>query len=108
MAISPRPPGFETSRAPTPDELRALPTIAQDALAVLERCIADHHVVVVDYSQPQKGQETIRFRPAFIRTSTAHNIVVWGIPDSAQHWMELRLDRITGVHDTGDVFRPTW
>jgi hypothetical protein len=108
MAVSPKPPGFETSRAPTPDELRALPTIANQAVAVLERCIADHHVAEVDYREPQEDQESIRFRPAFIRTSTAHNIVVWGIPEGANHWMELRLDRITGVRDTGDVFQPTW
>jgi hypothetical protein len=108
MAVSPKSPEFETSRAPTADELQALPTITHQALAVLERCIADHHVAEVEYREPQKGPETIRFRPAFIRTSTAHNIVVWGVPDGDDHWMELRLDRIMGVHDTGDVFEPTW
>jgi hypothetical protein len=108
MAVSPKPPGFETSRDPTEDELKALPTITHQALDVLEQCIGDHHVAAVDYRKPQDGRETIRFRPAFIRTSTAHNIVVWGVPDGDHHWMELRLDRILGVRDTGDVFEPTW
>jgi hypothetical protein len=108
MTVSAHPPGFDTSRPPTPEELKALPTVSHEALHVLERCISDHHVAEVDYRAPQERQEMIRFRPAFIRTSSAHNIVVWGIPDGDHHWMELRLDRIRGVRDTGDVFQPTW
>jgi len=86
--------------------MASLPAITQDAVHVLERCIADHHIAEIDYQEPEERQETIRLRPAFIRTSTAGNIVVWGMPADADHWMELRLDRIHGVRDTGDVFEP--
>ncbi len=27
---------------------------------------------------------------------------------TAEHWEELRLDRIRSVRDTGEVFEPTW
>jgi hypothetical protein len=36
------------------------------------------------------------------------NMVVWGVPLDADHWEELRFDRINGVQDTGEVFEPTW
>ena len=102
------PPGFEESREPTPEDLDALPAIALDAVHVLERCMVEHHIAEVDYAEPNEGTETIRVRPAFIRTSKAHHIVVWGFPVGADHWIELRLDRIHGVRDTGDVFEPEW
>ena len=108
MSPSSLPPGFEGSRESTVEDLASLPAITQDAVHVLERCIADHHIAEIDYQEPEERQETIRLRPAFIRTSTAGNIVVWGMPADADHWMELRLDRIHGVRDTGDVFEPTW
>ena len=108
MANQSLPPGFEASRDPTPEDLESLPAITLDAVHVLERCMAEHHIAEVDYKEPEEREETIRLRPAFIKTSTAGNIVVWGMPPDANHWMELRLDRIRGVRDTGDVFEPTW
>jgi len=30
------------------------------------------------------------------------------MPEGAEHWEELRLDRIRSVRDTGEVFEPTW
>ena len=108
MAPKSQPPGFEGSREVTPEDLESLLAITQDAVHTLERCIAEHHVADIDYKEPQESEEKIRLRPAFIKTSTAGNIVVWGMPPDANHWMELRLDRIRGVRDTGDVFEPTW
>ena len=102
------PPGFEESRDPTPEDLEGLPAIALDAVHVLERCMVEHHIAEVDYTEPDEHQVTIRIRPAFIRTSKAHNLVAWGFPVGADHWIELRLDRIRDVRDTGDVFEPTW
>ena len=102
------PPGFEGSREATTEDLKSLPAITHDAVHMLERCIAEHHVADVDYEPPAEPRETIRIRPAFIRTSSAGNVVVWGMPIDADHWIELRLDRIGGVRDTGDVFEPTW
>ena len=102
------PPGFEESREPTPEDLEGLPAITLDAVHVLERCMAEHHVAEVDYAEPNEGTETIRVRPAFIRTSKAQNVVAWCFPVGADHWIELRLDRIHGVRDTGDVFEPEW
>jgi len=108
MSPSSLPPGFEGSREATAEDLASLPTISHQAVHVLERCITEHHVAEVNYKEPQERQEDIRIRPAFIRCSTAHHLVVWGFPDGGDHWMELRLDRIGGVRDTGDVFEPTW
>ena len=96
------PPGFEESRDPTPEDLDALPEITQDAVHVLERCMVEHHVAEVDYTKPDEHQETIR------GTSKAHNLVAWGFPVGADHWIELRLDRIRAVRDTGEVFQPSW
>jgi len=108
MATSAQPPELETSRPPTADELKSLPAIGHQAVHVLEECIAEHHVADIDYQEPDERQTTVRLRPAFIRTSRAHHIVVWGFPVGADHWIELRLDRIHGVRDTGDVFEPEW
>lgn len=108
MSPNSLPPGFEESRTPTADDLKSLPAISHEAVHVLERCVADHHIAEIDYKEPQEQQETIRLRPAFIRTSTANHIVVWGMPATADRWMELRLDRIRGVRDTGDMFEPAW
>ena len=102
------PPGFEESRDPTPEDLDALPAITQDAVHVLERCMVEHHIAEVDYTEPDDRAETIRVRPAFIRTSKAHNIVAWAFPAGADHWIQLRLDRIRAVRDTGEVFQPSW
>ena len=102
------PPGFEESREPTPEDLEGLPAVALGAVQVLERCMVEHHVAEVDYTEPDERQETIRIRPAFIRYSNAHNLVAWGFPVGADHWIELRLDRIRDVRDTGEVFQPRW
>ena len=102
------PPGFEESREPTPEDLDALPVIALNAVHVLERCTVEHHIAEVDYKEPDEHEVTIQIRPAFIRYSKAHNLVAWGFPVGADHWIELRLDRIRDVRDTGDVFEPTW
>jgi hypothetical protein len=108
MALNSLPPGFEGSRAATPQDLESLPDINLEAVHVLERCMAEHHIAEVDYAEPDEPQETIRIRPAFIRTSKAHNLVAWGFPIGADHWIELRLDRIRAVRDTGEVFQPSW
>ncbi|SRR5258708_105586 len=108
MSPSSLPTELEGSRDATEEDLKSLPAIGRQAVKVLERCIADHHIADVDYAEPDERPEVIRLRPAFIKTSTAGHIVVWGLPADADHWMELRLDRIRGVRDTGDVFEPTW
>ena len=102
------PPGFEEGRDPTPEDLESLPAIALDAVHVLERCMVKHHIAEVDYAEPNERPETIRVRPAFIRTSKAQNVVAWCMPIGADHWIELRLDRIRDVRDTGEVFQPSW
>ena len=102
------PPGFEESREVDPHDLESVPEINLEAVHMLERCMAEHHIAEVDYTEPDEGQETIRIRPAFIRTSKAHNLVAWGYPIGADHWIELRLDRIRAVRDTGEVFQPSW
>jgi hypothetical protein len=108
MAHLALPADFEGSRDATPQDLTSLPSITLDAVHVLERCMAEHHVAEVDYSEPDERRKTIRIRPAFIRYSKAHNLVAWGFPVGADHWIELRLDRIRGVRDTGEVFQPSW
>jgi hypothetical protein len=102
------PPDFEESRDAGPEDLKLLPSITIEAVHVLERCMAEHHIAEVDYAEPDERQETIRIRPAFIRTSKALNLVAWGFPVGADHWIELRLDRIRAVRDTGEVFQPSW
>ena len=102
------PPGFEESREVDPHDLESVPEINLEAVHMLERCMAEHHIAEVDYTEPDERLETIRIRPAFIRYSKAHNLVAWGFPVGADHWIELRLDRIRGVRDTGEVFQPSW
>src|SRR5438046_6449747 len=108
MAPRAPPPGFEGRRNAPPEDLESLPAIALDAVHVLERCMVEHHIAEVDYAEPNEGPETIRVRPAFIRTSKAQNVVAWCMPIDADHWIELRLDRIRAVRDTGEVFQPRW
>src|SRR5438105_12614844 len=108
MAPSSPPPKFEESRDLTPQDLKSLPSITLDAVHVLERCMVEHHIAEVDFTEPDERQETLRIRPAFIRTSKAQNLVAWAFPVAADHWIELRLDRIRAVHDTGEVFQPSW
>jgi len=108
MAPRSSPLGFEGSRDATPEDLESLPASTLDAVHVLERCMVEHHIEEVDYAEPNEGPETIRVRPAFIRTSKAQNVVAWCMPIGADHWIELRLDRIRDVRDTGEVFQPSW
>ena len=102
------PPGFEESRDATAQDFESLPDINLEAVHVLERCMAEHHIAEVDYAEPNEGSETIRVRPAFIRTSRAQNVVAWCFPVAADHWIELRLDRIRAVREKGEVFQPSW
>ena len=102
------PPDFEETRDTTAQDLESVPEINLEAVHVLERCMAEHHIAEVDYTEPDERQETIRVRPAFIRTSKAQNVVAWCFPVGADHWIELRLDRIREVRDTGEVFQPSW
>jgi len=102
------PPGFEESREVTPQDLESIPAINLEAVHVLEHRMAEHHIAEVDYIEPGERQETIRIRPAFIRTSKAHNLVAWAYPVGGDHWIELRLDRIRAVRDTGERFQPSW
>ena len=108
MPGTPPPPGFEESRPVTPDELRELPGPSQDAIHTLERCIASHHVVDVDYTDAAAHKSTIRIRPGYIRHNIAQHLVRWGIPVDKEHWEELRFDRMQAVRDTGEGFTPTW
>ena len=102
------PPDFEETRDTTAEDLESVPDINLEAVHLLERCMAEHHIAEVDYAEPNESPETIRVRPAFIRTSKAQNVVAWCYPVGADHWIELRLDRIRDVRDTGEVFQPRW
>ena len=102
------PPGFDETRAATAEELRSLTSIGHAAVRTLERCIAEHHVAEIDYTDAKGARTRVRLRPAYIRYNRTHHVVVWGMPASADHWEELRFDRIHEVRDTGEVFEPTW
>ncbi len=99
---------FGDNRPPTAAELEALPEISRDAVHALERCIEEHHVADIDYTDAEGRKSTIRLEPAYIRYNSAHHLVVWGMPVGADHWEELRFDRIHAVRDSGEVFTPTW
>jgi predicted DNA-binding transcriptional regulator YafY len=105
---TPPPPGFDKSTLATAEQLESLPKISLEALELLKRCIETHHTAAIDYTDAAGRRSTIRIRPAYIRLNSANHMVVWGIPTNAEHWEELRFDRIDGVEDTGDVFKPTW
>ena len=108
VPATPPPPGFERSRALTPEQLLALPGPSQEAIQTLERCIESRHVAGVDYTDAAGDESTIRIRPAYIRHNSAGHLVLWGIPTDRDHWEELRLDRIRSARDTGEEFTPTW
>jgi predicted DNA-binding transcriptional regulator YafY len=91
-----------------PADLKSLPSISQQAVQALERCIKSHHVAEIDYTDAEAGHCTIRLRAGYIRYNSAHHVVLWGMPEDADHWEELVLDRIRSVRDTGEVFEPTW
>ena len=102
------PPDFADSRDATQSDLESAPSIDLEAVHELEHCMTEHHIAEVEYAEPDERVETIRVRPAFIRTSKAQNLVAWCFPVGADHWIELRLDRIRAVRDTGEVFEPSW
>src|SRR5712692_10300549 len=104
MPSSPLPPEFEASRTATPDDLKSLPSISHRAAQVLERCIDQHHIAEIDYTDAGSVRSKARFRPAYIRYNRTHHVVVWGMPADGDHWEELRLDRIHGVRDTDERF----
>ena len=108
VSRTPPPSGFARSSAVSSEQVRALPAIGQQAMHRLERCIKTHHVAEVDYTDAEGRRSAIRLRPAYIRSNAAHHVVVWGLPSDAEHWEELRLDRIHAVRDTGERFEPTW
>jgi hypothetical protein len=105
---TPPPPGFENSPAPTAEQLKAQNWISQDDLERLQRCIDKRHIAAIDYTDAKGLRSKILIRPVYIRMNSVGNMVVWGVPLDADHWEELRFDRINGVQDTGEVFEPTW
>jgi len=107
VTIDPLPAEFETSREPSAEQMSAQSVLRPEELHALERCIAEHHVAEIDYTDAGGKRSTIRIRPAYIRYNSAEHLVLWGIPD-AGHWEELRLDRMHSVRDTGEEFTPTW
>ncbi len=107
MALERPPEEFDKSRPPSEEQMRAQGALSHEDLHTLERCIAEHHEVELDYTDAKGTRSTIRMRPAFIRYSAAEHLVLWGIPDEG-HWEELRLDRIHSVRDTGQEFSRTW
>ncbi len=108
MASSPPSPELDQGWAPTPDELRDLPGANEEAIQAVERCIATHHVVELDYTDAHGLRSLIRARPGYIRYNTANHIVLWGIREGREHWEEYRLDRIHAARDTGEEFTPSW
>jgi hypothetical protein len=106
MPPSSRPPNFEKSRAATPADLKSLQSIGQQAVQAREGCIKSHHVAEIDYADGEARHRTIRLRDAYIHYNSAHHVVVWGMPEYADRWEELRLERTRSVRDTGEVFEP--
>ena len=108
MVSNPRPPEFETSRQATPDEVHGVPGVNHVAIHIVERCIEQHHVVEIEYTDEAGALSKIRVRPAYIRYNPAHNVVLWAIRPDRAGWAEFRLDRIHAALDTGEEFTPTW
>jgi hypothetical protein len=106
--MTPPPPAFEKGATPTAAQLESLPATNQVVLDLLQRCIDALHIAAIDYTDANGHRSTILLRPGYIRLNSAQHMVVWGIPTNADHWEELRFDRINGVQDTGEVFNPTW
>jgi predicted DNA-binding transcriptional regulator YafY len=106
VALTPPPLELETSLPPTAEQLEALPKITREARDTLERCIAEHHVAAIDYTDAKEHRSTIRILPGSIRFNVAKHLVVWGIRDGK--WEEFRFDRIHAVQDTREVFEPSW
>ena len=74
----------------------------------IEDAISTHHVLAIDYVNEDGREERLPVWPAFIRTSDAGHIVLWAMSPEMGHWVELRLDRVRGAQDTGEVFTPSW
>src|SRR5690242_16152916 len=87
MARMSRSPGFEGSHEATSEDLQELPAITHNAVHTPERSIAEDQVAEIDYNEPGEREQTIRLRPAFVDTSTAGNVVVWGMPINADRWI---------------------
>jgi hypothetical protein len=85
-----------------------LPGISREDLDLLQGCIDTHHIAAIDYTDAKGHRSTILLRPGYIRLNSANHMVVWGIPPNADHWEELRFDRVNGIRDTGEVFKPAW
>ena len=88
--------------------MASLPPGGPEAVHVIERCIAAHHVVELDYVEDEGDEERLLERPGFIRMSSAHHVVLWAVPVGADHWVSLRLDRVRAARDTGEEFTPDW
>ena len=108
MPALPLPSELKDSRPAAADELRTLAAPGADAIQILERCIASHHVVEIDYTNAAGHKSAIRIRPAFIRVNNTKHVVLWGIATDRSNWEQLWLERIGDVHDTGEEFTPTW
>ena len=85
-----------------------MPGANQEAIHAVERCIAMHHVVELDYTDEHGVRSLIRTRPSNIRYNSANHIVLWGIREGRENWEEYRLDRMHAARDTGEEFTPTW
>ena len=90
------------------DDLRTLAAPTREAIQTLERCIASHRVVDVDYTDAAGHNSTIRIQPAFIRVNQTKHVVLWAIATDEGNWEQLWLERITDVRDTGEEFTPSW
>ncbi|HEY8736617.1 MAG TPA: hypothetical protein VIO62_06185 [Candidatus Dormibacteraeota bacterium] len=108
MAPVERPEDLIKSLVPTESDLASLGSVNLDAVHVVERCIGTHHVVELDHIDEESVERSLLEQPAFIRTSSAHHVVLWAIPVGMDHWEELRLDRVRAARDTGEEFVPSW
>lgn len=108
MASAEQPQELIRSSAPTDSQLASLGSASVDAVHVIEKCITTHHVVELDYIDEERVERLLLERPAFIRTNSAHHVVLWAVPVGMDHWEELRLDRVHAARDTGAEFVPNW
>jgi hypothetical protein len=108
VARAERPEDLIKSSVPTDTDLASLESANLDAVHVVERCIVTHHVVELDYVDEEGVERLLLEQPGFIRTSSAHHVVLWAIPVGVDHWEELRLDRVRAARDTGEEFVPSW
>jgi predicted DNA-binding transcriptional regulator YafY len=102
------PPEYTESRPSKPDELMAVTAPSHGAIKTLERCIASHHVVAIDYTDRNGHHSTIRMQPISIRTNSTKHVVLWGIALDDGDLEGLWLERMSDVRDTGEEFTPSW